>query len=267
MSAIRTMAALLRHGWARHRIPLIPMVAAVALFQFLLTRIAPAPHEVSWMAAMMQMLPPELRTLAGGDLALSPGGFLAIGYTHPFFILLLSAWVVRTSSAAVAGEVGLGTIDLLASRPAARWTFVAAGLLTVMIGLAAIVGAAWVGTTIGVSVRPLDISGRQFLPLAFTAWLLFAAWGGVGLLIGATRREGGQAMGWTIAAIAGSFVLDYVARLWTPVVATRPASLFRYYEPPVILMSGIPILTIVVLAGVLGVSLALAVAVVGRRDL
>jgi ABC-type transport system involved in multi-copper enzyme maturation permease subunit len=246
---------------------LIPIALAIGLFQFLLTRIAPSPNEVSWMSAMLQMMPPELRTLAGGDMALSPGGFLAIGYVHPFFILLLSAWVVRTSSAAVAGEVGLGTMDLLASRPAARWTFVAAGILTVTAGLAVITGAAWLGTSLGVSLRSLDVSARQFLPPAFTAWLLFAAWGALGLFIGATRREAGDAMGWTIAAIAGSFVLDYVARVWSPMAAARPASLFRYYEPAVILSSGIPATTLVVLAGVLAAGVALAVAAVNRRDL
>jgi ABC-type transport system involved in multi-copper enzyme maturation permease subunit len=267
MSALHTIAALVRHGWARHRLPLIPIVLAVGVFQFLLTRIAPSPHEVSWMSTMLQMMPPELRALSGGDFALSPAGFLAIGYAHPFFMLLLSAWVVRTSSAAVAGETGAGTMDLLASRPAARWTFVAAGMLTLAAGLAAIVGAAWLGTAIGVTMRPLDVSAHQFLPLVCTAWLLFAAWGGLGLLIGATRREGGQAMGWTIAALAGSFVLDYVARLWAPIAAARPASLFRYYEPPLILMSGISTTTFIVLTGVLAGSVALAVVVAQRRDL
>jgi hypothetical protein len=34
---------LLRHAWARHRIPLIPIALAVGLFEFLLTRLAPLP--------------------------------------------------------------------------------------------------------------------------------------------------------------------------------------------------------------------------------
>jgi len=267
VSALHTIAALLRHGWARHRAALIPIVLAIGVFQFLLTRIAPAANEANWIGSMMAMLPPELRELAGGNLAMTSGGFLAVAYAHPFFILLLSAWIIRTSSAAVAGEVGLGTMDLLASRPAARWTFVVAGLITVMVGLAAIAGAALLGTTIGVGARALGVTGRQFAPIAFTAWLLFAALGGVGLLISATRRDGGQATAWTIAVVAGSFVLDYVARLWAPIARTRPLSLFRYYEPPVILVSGIPSITLVVLSSVLIVSVTLAIVIVQRRDL
>jgi len=38
-----------------------------------------------------------------------------------------------------------------------------------------------------------------------------------------------QAIAWTTTILAASFVLDYLARLWTPIAALRPISLFHYY--------------------------------------
>ncbi|HEX5071258.1 MAG TPA: hypothetical protein VFV78_13665 [Vicinamibacterales bacterium] len=263
----RTIVALLRHAWARHHRPLIPIALAVGVFQFLLTRLAPAPNETSWISSLLTLLPPEMQALVGNEVALTPAGFLALGYAHPFFILLLSTWVVRTSAAAIAGEAGLGTMDLLATRPAARWTFVVAGIQTVMIGLAVGVSAAWIGTAIGLRLRPLDVSPASLLPAAAMAWLVFAAFGAVGLIVSAWHRDGGAATAWTIAVIAGSFVLDYVARLWAPAARLRPLSLFRYYEPQAIVGAGVSTGAVIVLVCTTIAAFLIALAIAGRRDL
>ena len=96
---------------------------------------------------------------------------------------------------------------------------------------------------------------------------MFAAWSAVGLLVSSTRRDGGQAIGWTTAILVVSFVLDYLARLWTPISGLRPFSLFRYYEPQAIFSDGLPGTTIMVLISTLVVSLIAAIAVINRRDL
>jgi ABC-2 type transport system permease protein len=264
---VSTIVTLVQHAWTRHRIPPIPIAAAIGLFQFILTRMAPAPNEVSWVSGLLAAFPPEVRALIGNEVALSPAGFLAIGYGHPFFILLMSAWVVRTSSAAVAGEVGLGTMNLLASRPVPRWHFVAAGMTTIVVGLAIIVACAWIGTATGLRLRPVDVRAATFARLAVGAWLLFSALGAVGLLIGVTRRDGGQAIAWTTAILAASFVLDYLARLWTPIAPLRPLSLFRYYEPQAILASSLSSVSTIALSATLILSLTGSLIVVSRRDL
>jgi ABC-2 type transport system permease protein len=262
-----TLAALLAHAWARHRVVLACVVAAIAAFEFILTELAPAPNEVSWVSAIITTLPPSIRALAGNDVALSPAGFLALGYAHPFFMILLSVWVVRVSSAGVAGEIGRGTMDLLASRPVPRWHFVAAGFACLVFGLALILVTAWTATAAGLRLRPLNTTATAFVPVVLSAGLLFAAWGGVGLAISATRRDGGQAITWITAVLAASFVLDYLARLWAPIAWMRPLSLFRYYEPQAILASGLAPAAVVVLVATTLAALAVAVSAVVHRDL
>jgi len=258
---------MLRHAWARHRVPLVAIAAAIGLFEFVLTRIAPAPNEVSWIATLIATLPSDVRGLLGNDVALSAGGFLALGYAHPFFILLLSTWVVRTSSSVVADEIGRGTMDLMASRPVARWHFVAAGMTALGLGLAVIVLAGFGGTALGLWLRALETRPSALLPVAFAAWLLFAAWGAVGLAISTSRRSGGQAIALTTAVLAASFVLDYIARLWAPISRLRPLSLFRYYEPQSILTAGLSRLALVTFFATMTVGLVASLVVVDRRDL
>ena len=262
-----TLAALLGHAWRRHRVTMIAISVAVGLLEFIFTRMAPLPNQVNWMALMLQTLSQEVQDMLGNEAMLSSGGFLALGYVHPFFILVTSVWVVRVSSAAVAGEVGRGTMDLLASRPVPRWQLIAAGFITLAAGLVVIVGAGFVGTAIGLQFRALDVRPAAFAPVAAAAFLLFAAWGAVGLAISAMRRDASQAIAWTTAVIAVSFVLDYLARLWPTIARLRSISLFRYYEPQALLSAGVQGRAVLVLGTTLVVAYLVAAWAVRNRDL
>jgi ABC-2 type transport system permease protein len=262
------IGTLVGHHWRRNRLPLVPMAMGLALFQLLITRMAPAPDEISWMTRMMAMVPPQLLAIAGSDTgALTPGGFLGIGYGHPFILLILSAWAVRVSSGALAGEIGRGTMDLLAARPVPRWQHVGAAQLAVVVGVALLAAAAWAGTTVGLQLRPLGVSPWQMLRIAAMAWLLFVTFGAIGLAIAAGQRDGGSAMGWLSGVIATSFVLEYLARIWKPMSAFRPYSLFTYYDPQRVVRLGVDGADVVKLAGVAVVALAVAIVVFRRRDL
>lgn len=267
MSA-RPVGVLLRHLLRRHWRPLVAMSGGLMLFQLVMTRMAPAPNEVGWMSQIMRAVPPELMALAGSEASpITPGGFLGLGYSHPFFMVLLSAWVIRVSSGALAGEIGLGTMDLLASRPVSRWQHVAAALVFVGAGLVVLIGAACCGTALGLTIRPLGVARHQVLAAGLMAWLLFAAWTGVGLFVSATRRESGPAIALTSAMVAVSFVLEYVARVWQPVKSLRPFSLFSYYRPQGAIISGIHATDAMTFAAVVIVGVGLALAIFERRDL
>ncbi|HYN10716.1 MAG TPA: ABC transporter permease subunit, partial [Vicinamibacterales bacterium] len=209
----QVISTLVSHLWRQHRWPLLIMAAGVMLFELVITRLAPAPDEVSWMSGLVALVPSQLLALAGGEVAFaSPSGVIALGYNHPFFLLLLGVWAVRVPSGALAGEIGRGTMDLLAARPVGRGEVVLAAFAAVAAGLGLLVLAAWTGTAIGLSVRPLGFTGSRFVSVAAMAWLLFVSWGAVGLLIAATRREAGPAIAWISGVMATSFVLDYLGR-------------------------------------------------------
>jgi ABC-2 type transport system permease protein len=244
------------------------MTAAVTLFEFLTTRLAPTPDEVSWLSGLAALAPPQLVALAGSDAAFaSPGGVIALGYTHPFFLLLLGVWAVRVPSSALAGEIGRGTMDLLAGRPVTRSQLVISTFLGFALGLALIMFAAWTGTAIGLSLRPLGVTGGRFVGVGAMAWLLFTSFGAVSVLISATAREAGHAIAWTSGIIATSFVLEYLGRVWKPVAGLRPLSPFAYYRPHQIVTGGIAASDVTPLAALMAVAIVAAIVVFRKRDL
>lgn len=127
--------------------------------------------------------------------------------------------------------------------------------------------AAWTGSAVGLSLRSLEVASTEIMAVPAMAWLLFTSWGGIALLVGATKREAGPVIAWVSGLIATSFVLDFLARVWTPVQGLRPLSLFTYYRPAEIVQAGLSLRDPAVLAGVAIVSLAAAALVFGRRDL
>jgi ABC-2 type transport system permease protein len=71
-------------------------------------------------------------------------------WNHPFILLLISMWAIGRGSAAVAAEVERGTMDLILSRPVARWTYLASAVCVAIAGLAVLAGSLLAGATIAV---------------------------------------------------------------------------------------------------------------------
>lgn len=259
---------LLAQLWRQHRRPLLPMAIGLVLFELVITQFAPAPNEVGWLGQIFSAMPPQVRALMDSDLSpASPLGVIAIGYTHPFFLVLLAIWTIRIPSAALAGEIGRGTMDLLASRPVRRWEQVLAAGLATALGVTVLVAAALAGTAIGLTLRDLDLHPRQFAGTAAMALALYLTWGAVSLFVSATQREAGPAIAWTSGIIATSFVLEYLARLWAPIASLRPFSLFAYYRASQVLAHGVAPGDVVRLATVAVIAAAGALILFTRRDL
>ena len=264
------VSTLLGHHWRRHRTALVMLCLGMALFQGIITRVAPSPEQASFLRNLLQLAPGPVLQVLGEQITanLSARGFLAFFYVHPFPLLMLAAWSIRVSAGALAREIGQGTMDLIAARPVTRASQVTAALIALLAGLALIAAAAWAGTAIGLFSRPIpEVRATDYLPAAFQLWLLFAAFGGVGLLISASRKEGGPAIALLAGLMAVSFALDYLARVWQPIHGLRPLSLFRYYDPQAILRQGLAGADALVLVGVAVVTAIAAYAVFAWRDL
>ncbi len=253
-----------------HRVPLLPLAAGLAVFEFMMTIVARQPVVSQFLTTALRAAPPELLAVLNQDLmaSVSARGIIGVGYTHPFTLIMMAVWAVRVPSAALAGEIGRGTMDLVAARPVVRGAQVAAAFLALLAGLTVLALAAWLGTFAGLVGRPLaGVTAWQYFPVAAGMWLLFVAAGCVGILVSALAREAGPAIAWTSGLLAGSYVLDYVARVWPRVAPLRPLSLFRYYEPQQAMSVGLVTSDVEVLAAVAAGALLLAFAVFSRRDL
>jgi ABC-2 type transport system permease protein len=264
------IGVLFRHHVRLHRVPLLPLAVGLALFEWIMTFVAREPTVSSFLTGVLRAAPPQFLALLNQELiaTVSPRGIIGVGYTHPFALIMMAVWAVRVPSAALAGEIGRGTMDLVAARPVTRSAQVAAALLTLLAGLTILAAAAWLGTFVGLMGRPLEgVTAWQYLPVVRALWLLFASAGVVGIFVSSLAHEAGPAIAWTSGLMAGAYVLDYAARVWPTIASLRPLSLFRYYEPQRVLSAGLAGADVLVLAAVAAVALALAFAVFSRRDL
>jgi ABC-2 type transport system permease protein len=264
------IGALFRHHVRLHRVPLVPLALGLALFEWMMTFVAREPSVSSFLTGALRAAPPQLLALLNQDLVatVSPQGIIGVGYTHPFALIMMAVWAVRVPSAALAGEIGRGTMDLVAARPVVRAAQVAAAALALLAGLTVLALAAWLGTFAGLVGRPLEgVTAWRYLPVAAGMWMLFAAAGSVAILASALAREAGTAIAWSSGLLAGSYVLDYAARVWPRIASLRPLSLFRYYEPQQAMIAGLASYDVEVLAAVAAAALLLAFAVFSRRDL
>jgi len=265
-----SVGVLVRHHVRLHRAALLPLAAGLALFEWLMTFVAGEPAVSRFLSEALRAAPPQFLALLNQDLlvGVSAQGIVGVGYAHPFALLMMAVWAVRVPSGALAGEIGRGTMDLVAARPVGRGAQVAAALVVLLGGLLLLTIAAWLGTLVGLTMRPLaGVSAWRYLPVAATLCLVFACFGAIGILVSSLAREGGVAIAWLSGLLAGSYVLDYVARVWPRLAALRPASLFRYYEPQRLVTAGFRGGDVVVPVAVGAAALVLALAVFARRDL
>ena len=110
---------------------------------------------------------------------LGPEGYVAIGYRHPIYIIVIAAFTMAAVST-LAREIEKGTVFLLLARPLPRYHLVLAKGAGLLVGLVVLLGAALAGTTLGIAITDLDQPVRlsRFLLVSSNALLLFLAIGG-----------------------------------------------------------------------------------------
>jgi ABC-2 type transport system permease protein len=265
---MRGTGVLFARLWRQHALTLALMCVGLAIFTFILTRFAPAPDEVGFFQAIITMIPKPVLAMVGGEIAMSSArGIIAFGYIHPFFLATMAAWILRITAGALAGEIGRGTMDLIASRPVSRAGPVLSTWALAIAGVTLLATSAWIGTALGLQVRVLDVTARELAVVPAMGALMFAAWASIGLLISASQREAGPVIAWTGGLIVVSFVVLFISQNRSPAETIRPHSMFTYFQTQEIVFNGVTAKDIVVLAAVTVAGLAAAIGVFLRRDL
>jgi ABC-2 type transport system permease protein len=90
-----------------------------------------------------------LRGLGGAAMDSSSTAIEVAFWNHPFIVLIVATWAISRGSAAVAGELERGTLDLVLSRPISRSSYLGGQVTVAMIGLAVLAGALVAGNQVG----------------------------------------------------------------------------------------------------------------------
>jgi ABC-2 type transport system permease protein len=97
-----------------------------------------------------------LRGMGGESMDFSSAAIEMSLWNHPFVLLTVAMWAVSRGSAAVAGELERGTMDMILSRPVPRPAFLFAHVVSAAFGLLLLGFALTIGNVIATRYIPLD---------------------------------------------------------------------------------------------------------------
>lgn len=227
-------------------------------------------HEVTGLDA--ERFQQFMRGMGGAAMDYSSLSFQVMFWNHPFVLVLVCLWAISRGSAAVAGEIERGTLDLTLSRPVSRLGYLSTQVASALLGMAILASALVVGNRIGgIYNRVADPPAALALikPAANLAMVGVAIYG-YSLLLGAW-----DVVRWRPNLIAATVT---IASFAAGVVAAIPTlsdwewvgrfSVFRAFEPVKVAVTGESFRQNVAGLSVVGaLGIALAFVFFQRRDL
>ena len=163
----------------------------------------------------------------------TPRNFLAFGFGHPLFLVLALSVAITTGVSAVATDIETGRSELLFTAPVRPATIVLARMGEWAVAQISVIAGAVIGALIGIHLSS-DLSvvstGVPFrAALQFSSVATFIA--GVAFAASSRARSRGAAFGATVGLTAGSYVVNLVGLLWSPLAWVRWVNPFGYYSP------------------------------------
>jgi beta-exotoxin I transport system permease protein len=261
------MAVVLRRLLREHRVRLPLLVVLVTAWGFLLVTVYAESDAQTRTAGLTGNAAAALRILGLDPLA----AWVAVGQSHPLFLVATLSFAVGLSVRAIAGELEAGTLELTLTRPLSRTRYLAAHVALLVPGCAALACAYAVGTT--AADRVLDPPGRtlaagRMLLAAGESGLLLVAVGAVALLVSSLASERGRALAVALGIAIVMYAGDFLFSLWSPLEPLARLTLFWYFTPgPAIQQGHVSWGDDAVLAVVAVVAIAAAAFRFERRDL
>lgn len=169
---------------------------------------------------------------SSGDV-FSPPHFLAFGFGHPLFLVLALSVAITSGVAAIATDVETGRSELLFTAPVPPTAILGARVAEWALAQVGVIAGALIGALIGTQLST-DLSQVSLLvpvraSLQFSSLAFFVA--GVAFAASAHARARGAAFGAAVGVTAGSYVVNLVGLLWSPLSWVRWINPFGYYAP------------------------------------
>jgi beta-exotoxin I transport system permease protein len=270
---MRGPVLLLSHSLKRIRTMIGAMGLLLALFQVMLIVVARSIHNSGGFEQLSALLPPFARELMGPSMAsvMSFGGIVSLGYFHLSVMGSLVGLSIAIATTPTS-EIETGFIDLILARPLARHWIITRSIVVAILCTAVLLLLMMIGTWGGLHTLAPKIAGwpkpHLIYSLAINLGLLMMAWSGVAMAIGAASRRRSVAGAIAGFLALGTFLLDYVGRLWQPAEKIGWLSPFRYYNPFDLVMGNpAPVKNLLVLSGIALVGFGAAYVLFSRRDI
>ncbi len=210
----------------------------------------------------------QFSRFGGGDL-LSLNGAIALGFIHPFTLLLVGIMAIGFPAIAIAGERQRGTLEVILARPISRHrlylTLLVAGLLFVGVLLAVELGAnALSAMAMGVGA---ELAMDRMPVLWLSGWLLFSAYLAIAFAASVSFDRLPPALGVPLVFLLLNYLADVIGSLWPDASWLRDWSMFSLVKAQPVLSGSTSMSDLAILAGVAVAAIGYAWVVFPRRDL
>jgi ABC-2 type transport system permease protein len=211
-----------------------------------------------------------LRFLGGRYMDDSSTALVVCWWNHPVFVLTILGWAITRGTAAVAGEIERGTLDLTLSRPVSRSTYLLAQVAYTVWGLLVLAAALIAGNRVGAQFFALKAPPSIITLLWPSAMIVTLGMSVYGYTLPFSTldvvrwRPGLFASAITLAGlIAMSIAPQFEGYDWL-----EKLSVFNAYAPVTVALKGEPLAyNASVLCGVFAAGVVLALVFFSRRDL
>ncbi len=214
------------------------------VFEALVAYVLPLLEE-QYPSGLMQMsfVQAFIQAMLGAEVPpeLSPMTFSAFAWAHPVILALVWGHPAICCTRVPAGEIDCGTIDILLSLPVGRWQILCNETLVWLIGGAVVLVALAAGNWYGRAQLDdaLELPWANVMCVLTSLACLYLAVGGLCYLVAAALDRRGVAITIVFSFLLGSFLLNYLARLWEPAERLAFLSPMHYYRPLAVLQEGV----------------------------
>jgi ABC-2 type transport system permease protein len=199
-------------AWVHLLVSSLILIAFAWIFLWLMSQI-----DLSLVAAMLKALPPLFQKLIGFPVAelVSATGRTSILFVHVVTLLVCVGWAVGRGSDTISGEVGRGTMDLLAALPVYRPSLLFPPAVVAALGSAFLAASVWLGIALGLAtIKIADVTLVKFLPAVANLFSMIFCLTGVTTFISSWSRDRWRTVFFAIGFFLVSFILEIVGRVW-----------------------------------------------------
>ena len=259
---------LLKRGLANRRISLLVYAAGLAAYSVFIVAIWSS-FKNTQIQQLWNSYPESLKKAFGATINLGTfDGFFTLEFLNQMWPLVLSVFSIGFATAALAGEVEKGTMEVLLAQPVKRRIIVTTRHLLYLLTLLGLIVATLVPVMAGAPIVGGEISYQGLAALSLQALLFFAAIGSYSFFFAAVFSSRSRAIFISVGVLIFAYALNILSKLNDFINHFNFLSLFNYYDPyrylhDVSFAWG----DLAVLAGVSAFSVAAAVLWFDRRDI
>lgn len=202
-----------------------------------------------------------------GDIsaAASPEGWLAIELYGLFLPIILAIIGVGFGASAIGKEEKSGTLELLLASPVSRSSIFVQKSLAIVLQLAIVSTAVWLGVALGSLLFTFDVSLVKVFWASLSGLLMGLVFGSVALATQAITGKRSIGIGLGSGVVAVTYIASVVSQLVESLSFLRYFSPFHYYDESTVIQQG-PGGYMLVLVGTIIILYIVAHVAFTRRD-